>query len=109
MSMTDPDRSVRTGTGEVRGRMPGPAVNSWRYFRETKPSFMTTEFWFMVAGIVALAIIYNVADDPSLDLFRTCLLGTIGASAYFVSRGFAKSGSHDDRRHGDDRYGDDRY
>jgi len=101
--MTEPDRSTRVaGATEVRGRMPGPAVNSWRSFRETKPSFITTEFWFMVAGIVALVVIYNVADDPSLDLFRTCLLGTIGASAYFVSRGLAKSGSHDDRRHDSD-------
>jgi len=72
-------------------------ASSWRSFRETKPSFLTTEFWLMLAGIAALAIIYNVADDPSLDLFRVCLLGTIGASAYFVSRGMAKSGSHDDR------------
>lgn len=106
MSMTDPERTTRAGTGtaEVRGRMPAPAADSWRNFRETKPSFMTTEFWFMLAGIVALVVIYNAADDPSLDLFRACLLGTVGASAYFVSRGLAKSGSHDDRRHDGDRY-----
>src|SRR4051794_4788928 len=70
MNMIDPERSTRTGATEVRGRMPGPAANSWRNFRETKPSFMTTEFWLMLAGIAALVIIYNVADDPSLDLFR---------------------------------------
>ena len=68
---------------------------------ETKPSFMTTEFWAMVAGIVALIVVYNVADDPSLDLFRTCLLCTLAGMAYVVSRGLAKSGAG--RRH-DDAY-----
>jgi hypothetical protein len=66
-----------------------------RWSRETKPSFMTTEFWAMLAGIVALVVVYNVADNPSLDLWRTCLLATVIATAYIVSRGFAKSGSDD--------------
>jgi hypothetical protein len=60
---------------------------------ETKPSFMTTEFWAMVAGIAALIVVYNVADDPSLDLFRTCLLCTLAGMAYVVSRGLAKAGA----------------
>jgi hypothetical protein len=79
-----------TGT-EVRGR----TSDTFREHRqdETKPSFMTTEFWAMVAGIVALIVVYNVADDPSLDLFRTCLLCTMGAMAYIVSRGLAKAGA----------------
>ena len=72
-----------------------------RWSRETKPSFMTTEFWAMLAGIAALVVVYNVADNPSLDLWRTCLLATIIATAYIVSRGFAKSGS-DDRRNDTD-------
>jgi|SRR6185369_12771779 len=72
-----------------------------RWSRETKPSFMTTEFWAMLAGIAALVVVYNVADNPSLDLWRTCLLATIIATAYIVSRGFAKSGS-DDMRHDTD-------
>lgn len=65
--------------------------------RETKPSFMTTEFWAMVAGIAALVVIYNASADASLNLFRACLLGTIVATGYIVSRGFAKAGSHDDQ------------
>jgi hypothetical protein len=60
---------------------------------ETKPSFMTTEFWAMVAGIVALIVVYNVAEDPSLDLFRVCLLCTLAGMAYVVSRGLAKAGA----------------
>jgi hypothetical protein len=73
-----------------------------RELRETKPSFATTEFWAMVAGIVALIVVYNVSDDSDLTLWRTCLLCTIGAAAYIVSRGWAKSGSHDDRFDRDD-------
>jgi hypothetical protein len=100
MSMTDRPTDMgatHTGTAEVRGR----ATDTFerrplRSLRETKPSFMTTEFWAMVAGIVALVVLYNVTDNPDLTLWRTSLLSTIIASAYIVSRGWAKSGSHDD-------------
>jgi hypothetical protein len=57
---------------------------------------MTTEFWAMLAGIAALIVVYNAADNPDLTLWRTCLLSTIIASAYIISRGWAKSGSHAD-------------
>ena len=69
----------------------------YRALRETKPSFMTTEFWAMLAGIAALVVLYNLTENPDMTLWRTCLLSTVFASAYFVSRGWAKSGSHDDR------------
>ena len=89
MSVTDPTR-VRT---EVRGR----TTDSFRReFRETKPSFMTTEFWAMLVGVAALVVTYNVAEDGSLNLFRTSLLATILAVGYIVSRGLAKAGSNDD-------------
>jgi hypothetical protein len=57
---------------------------------------MTTEFWAMLAGIVALVVIYNASADRSLDLFRASLLATLIAVGYIVSRGLAKAGSHDD-------------
>ena len=89
MSVTDSGR-VRT---DVRGR----STDSFRReFRETKPSFMTTEFWAMLIGVVALVVIYNTADDTSLNLFRASTLATILAVGYMVSRGLAKAGSHDD-------------
>ena len=75
---------------------------STRVWQETKPSPKTTELWFMVAGIAALFVIYHLAADNSLNLFRACLLGTVVATAYIVSRGFAKAGSHDD--HEDTEY-----
>jgi hypothetical protein len=93
--MSDPTAtSTRAAPGmttEVRGR----ASHEFREPRrqETKPSFMTTEFWVMVAGIAALIVTYNVADDVSFDLFRLLLLCTLGGMAYLVSRGLAKAGN----------------
>jgi hypothetical protein len=75
-----------------------------RVLRETKPSFKTTEFWAMLAGIIVVAVVYNASQDPSLDLFRASLLATILAVAYIASRGLAKSGSRDARVVDDDRY-----
>jgi hypothetical protein len=72
------------------------ASRSTRIWQETKPSPKTTELWFMVAGIAALFVIYHLAADNSLNLWRACVLGTVLAAAYIVSRGFAKAGSHDD-------------
>jgi hypothetical protein len=93
MSMTDTTTTRPAAPDAVRR----PTMErTYRSLRETKPSFMTTEFWAMVAGIVALVVLYNVTDNPDLTLWRTCLLTTIIASAYIVSRGWAKSGSHDD-------------
>jgi len=95
-----------TGTdvrGTARDSLERRGYRSVREWRETKPSFMTTEFWAMVAGIVALVVLYNVTDNPDLTLWRTSLLCTVIASAYIVSRGWAKSGSHDDHVVRDDR------
>jgi hypothetical protein len=60
---------------------------------ETKGAWKTTELWATIAGVVALIVAYNVAEDVSLDLFRACLLCTVLGVAYIVSRGLAKSGS----------------
>ena len=81
---------------------PQQASRSTRVWQETKPSPKTTELWFMVAGIAALFVIYHAAADTSLNLFRACLLGVVLASAYIVSRGFSKAGSHDDYVETDD-------
>ena|SRR5687768_15800307 len=98
MSMTSPMRSTPGDSSNFSTtsatRQP---LRLERVLRETKPSFITTEFWAMVLGIAALIAVYNWADNPDLTLWRTCLLCTTIASAYIVSRGWAKSGSHDDR------------
>jgi hypothetical protein len=97
MSMTDRPTDMgatHTGTAEVRGR----ATDTFerrplRSLRETKPSFMTTEFWLMIIGVAGLIGLYNYTDNPSLDLWRTCVLCSLIATGYIVSRGLAKSGT----------------
>jgi len=98
MSVTEP---VNTRTErEIRGR----TTDSFsRVVRETKPSFMTTEFWAMLAGIVAIVVVYNASDEPSLNLFRASLLATVLAVGYIISRGIAKAGSRDESWDGDRR------
>lgn len=101
MSITDPNR-----TSVTHANTPDPLAHRERHtdtfrapsWRETKPSARTTELWFTLAGFAVLAVIYNASRDASLDLFRACVLGTVIAAAYIVSRGLAKAGSHDDDR-----------
>jgi hypothetical protein len=104
MSTIDPNTPTTTtttapATAEVRGRATDDLSSrvmresDHMAARETKLSFITTELWMTLAGIAALIIVFNLADDPSLDLFRTCLLCTLAGMAYVVSRGLAKSGS----------------
>ena len=102
--MSDPtttgNRTAYQTDAEVRART-SDTFTDIRRDDETKPSFMTTEFWAMVAGIAALIVTYNVADEPSFDLFRLCLLCTLAGMAYVVSRGLAKAGAAhrwDDRK-----------
>ena len=99
-NVTGTGTQTGTGTGtrtdnrpdmDLRDRNPG-RIEEHRQ-DETKPSFMTTEFWAMVGGIAALIVVYNVAEDPSFDLFRVCLLCTLAGMAYVVSRGLAKAGA----------------
>lgn len=87
-----------SGVAQVRGEATDSfAKTRWVKLRETKPSYLTTELWLTLVGVVALIITYNVRDDTSLDLWRMCLLATILGAAYIVSRGLAKSASHDER------------
>lgn len=79
---------------------------------ETKAAFKTTEFFAMLAVIVGILIAAASigATEGHPDKFigsQAWLYVTIVASAYIVSRGFAKSGSreaYDDR----DTYDGDR-
>jgi hypothetical protein len=64
-----------------------------RSWNETRLFAKTSEFWAMLVGIAVIVVVYNAADDSSLDLWRACLLGTALAAAYIVSRGFAKAGT----------------
>ena len=65
----------------------------WRPWAETKPFFMTSEFFaaaLMIAGVLIAA-----AVDDALDAPRAWALATAIAAAYILSRGIAKSGTKD--------------
>ena len=85
-------------TTQIRQPMPGPVYGYGRgwgmrpqYPIETKPFFLTSEFWGSLALIVALAIGAGTSDDIDARLFW--ILATAITGAYVISRGIAKSGT----------------
>ena len=64
--------------------------------QETKPSFLTTEFYAFVASVAAILVAAAPADN--FDAPRAWTLVAAVAIGYMVSRGLAKTGSaHRDR------------
>ncbi|MFN2617085.1 MAG: hypothetical protein ABR581_08170 [Thermoleophilaceae bacterium] len=101
--VTTPHAGVDTGSGIGRAAR--------RLATETKQAFKTTEFWVMVALVIALLIAGNSIEreEGGKDIFaadKVWLYITVLASAYMVSRGLAKSGSREpytnDRENTDD-------
>ena len=71
-----------------------------RLTTETKAATKTTEFWAMVGvivGILASAALITGGDSDGDEFIarQAWLYVAIVAGAYFVSRGLAKSGSHE--------------
>jgi hypothetical protein len=72
-----------------------------RLTTETKAAFKTTEFWAMIGVIAAILIsaaVIKGGDTDGTDEFiarQAWLYVAIVASAYFISRGLAKSGSRE--------------
>ena len=63
---------------------------------ETKPSFLTTEFYAMIGSIAAILVAAAQADNFDAPLAWTLVAAV--AIGYMLSRGLAKSGSaHRDR------------
>jgi hypothetical protein len=63
---------------------------------ETKPSFLSTEFWVFVLAVAGILVAASQADN--LDADRAWTLIAAVAIGYMVSRGLAKAGSaHRDR------------
>ena len=58
---------------------------------ETKPFFLTSEFWGTVLLIIGLAIAAATNDDVDSRLFW--ILSTAATTLYILSRGIAKSGT----------------
>lgn len=70
-----------------------------RLVTETKQAFKTTEFWAMVGLVVAILVSAAAikGGDNGTDEFiarNAWLYVSILGGAYFISRGLAKSGSH---------------
>jgi hypothetical protein len=80
----------------TRTEAPGYRAEEWGeratgLHDETKWSLLTTEFWAMVALIIAILIAAAVSD--SLGDVRAWTLVTAVGTGYIVSRGIAKAGS----------------
>lgn len=74
------------GWGYGRGFMPRP-----QFPTETKPFFLTSEFFGVLIAIVAMAI--SAASDDAFDARLFWILTAVLVSAYVLSRGVAKSGT----------------
>jgi hypothetical protein len=86
--------------GEPVGRRTESRVR--RLSTETKSAFKTTEFWVMVAVVVAILVsaqsISGGDTAPGTDSFvakQAWLYVAIVAVGYMISRGLAKSGSRE--------------
>jgi hypothetical protein len=92
-------RQMSTTVREEYGTQPsGPMYGYGRGYGvrqafpiETKPFFLTSEFWGSVAAIVGLAIAAGSSEQVDARLFW--ILATAITIGYVVSRGVAKSGT----------------
>src|SRR5690348_3178695 len=72
------------GWGYWRGFMPRPQFAS-----ETKPFFLTSEFWAPLLLIIAMAI--SAGTNAGFDARWFWTLATVATAAYVISRGIAKA------------------
>jgi glycerol-3-phosphate acyltransferase PlsY len=87
-------RDITTDDRAMNSRASGSPTVVRR--QETKPSFLTTEFWAMAGAIAAILVAAQQADN--FDAPRAWTLVAAVVIGYMVSRGLAKSGSaHRDR------------
>ena len=96
--MSSPTETRRAGA--ARDTRTGADHRPRRLSTETKAAFKTTEFWAMIALIVAILVSAALIDggDNGTDQFiarQAWLYVAILGGAYFISRGLAKSGSSD--------------
>jgi hypothetical protein len=75
----------------------GPRRHVRRLTTETKASFKTTEFFAYIAVLVGVLIAAGMIDEANNGGFgarQAWLYATILTVGYMISRGLAKSGSH---------------
>jgi hypothetical protein len=79
------------------GYGPGPMYGGYGYRPrpmwpvETKPFFLTSEFWGSILAVVGIAI--TAASSDAFGSWRAWILITAVVVGYLVSRGIAKSGT----------------
>lgn len=81
--------ATRDTTADDRAIIASPTKVTRR--DETKPSFLTTEFYAMVGSIAAILVAAAQADN--FEAPRAWTLVAAVAIGYMISRGLAKSGS----------------
>ena len=86
--------------GVASSRNKGVARRAQRLTTETKASFKTSEFWAMIALVVAILVSAAAikGGDNGTDQFiarQAWLYVSILGAGYFISRGLAKSGSRE--------------
>jgi hypothetical protein len=87
----DDDDDRRRGYGDRNRRERGIFIST-----ESRPGFVTTEFWLALLGIAALIILAFAVDEVGDRWGLT--LATAVLVAYVISRGIAKAGSSDVKR-----------
>lgn len=95
--MTAVPSQVRTSSGAVYTDGDGyddPQIEQTvHHTTETRRSFVTTEFWVMLAA--AVAIMVSAYNDAAFDIDQGWTLVTAIVVGYLLSRGFAKAGSRE--------------
>jgi hypothetical protein len=96
---------MEAGTARSRvatsSRADGAGTRLQRYTTETKGSFKTSEFWLALAvivGVLISAAVIKGGDTNGTDEFiarQAWLYVAIVAAGYAISRGLAKSGTHE--------------
>jgi len=100
MATTDVDNARTTNGGTTRAGDHGVARTARRLATETKAAFKTTEFFAYLAVLAGILLAGLVVDgdgagaDGGFAPQEVWQLATILTVGYMVSRGLAKSGSH---------------
>ena len=90
---------VRPGTDDTPDRIERTVGyrDDWRddkpAYTETKVFFRTSEFWFVVIGVIAVLLAAYAAASDSLSRDDGWRYATFLAVAYVISRGLAKAGT----------------
>ena len=82
-----------TSPGTVAAERARPAGRT--RFSEAKNGFKTSEFYAMLALVIAILVATYINDNDSLSHQEGWLYATIVAAAYIISRGLAKLGVHE--------------